>query len=161
MGWRRAEICLKSSRGASLTENGRLLQQFRLTSDQSASSPSDRHQKRNDGSSLADVSNVSFVPPEIVSQFVEIGFPSLAEKHSPPIIRCFSQGIDKEGNPWHFISLSRRPRAVPRQNPGCPGPSACRQDYRITFSVSASNKETFSKSSCTVSCSPKWNKCSP
>src|SRR5260370_23685250 len=33
--------------------------------------------------------------------------------------------------------------------------------YRITFSVSASNKDTFSRSSLTVTCSPTCNKCSP
>ena len=33
--------------------------------------------------------------------------------------------------------------------------------YRITFSVSTSNKETFSRSNWTVSCSPKWNRSSP
>ena len=49
----------------------------------------------------------------------------------------------------------------PGKTQGAQGGQLARQDYRITFSVSASNKETFSKSSCTVSCSPKWNKCSP
>ncbi len=43
----------------------------------------------------ADIGDLSFIPPKIVSQLVEVGNLNLAEKPFPPIIRYFSQGVDK------------------------------------------------------------------
>ena len=65
-----------------------------------------------------DIRNLFFAPAEVVSQFVEVGFPDLTEKHRPPITRCFGQGVDKEGNPWHLIRQSRRSRhqGIPLKN---------------------------------------------
>ena len=42
-----------------------------------------------------------------MSQFVEVGNSNLAEKCVPPAICCSSQGIEKEGDPRHFVRLSR------------------------------------------------------
>ena len=57
----------------------------------------------------ADIGNLSFIPPKIMSQFVKVRNLNLAEKHFPPMSRCLSQGNDKEGDPRHFIGLSGRP----------------------------------------------------
>jgi hypothetical protein len=60
-------------------------------------------------SGKADTRYLSFVPTEVMAQFVEVSYPNLSEKQRLPIIRCLSQGIDKEGNSRHFIRLNWLP----------------------------------------------------
>ena len=57
----------------------------------------------------AEVRDLSFVPPKVMSQFVEVGNSDFAEKHGLPVICCLSQGIEKEGDPGHFVKLIRWP----------------------------------------------------
>ena len=40
-----------------------------------------------------DIRDLFFVPPEIMSQFVEVGNLNFAEKHGPLVLCCSSQGI--------------------------------------------------------------------
>ena len=60
-------------------------------------------------SGKADICYLSFVPPEVMAQFVEVGYPNLSEKQRLLIIRCLSKGIDKEGNSRHFTRLTWLP----------------------------------------------------
>jgi hypothetical protein len=57
----------------------------------------------------AGIRNLSFVPPEVMPQFVEVGRPNFAKKDGPLVICSLSQRLDKEGDPRHLIGLSRRP----------------------------------------------------
>jgi hypothetical protein len=56
----------------------------------------------------ANIGKFPFVPPEIVSQLMEVRHPDLAEERLATIVRCLSQGIDKESDPRHFIRATRR-----------------------------------------------------
>ncbi len=40
-----------------------------------------------------DIRDLFFVPPEVMSQFVEVGNLNFAEKHGPLVLCCSSQGI--------------------------------------------------------------------
>ena len=55
------------------------------------------------------ICDLFFVPPEVMSEFVEVGYSNFAEKVGPPVMCCSSQGIEKEGDARHFVGLIRRP----------------------------------------------------
>src|SRR5215469_1357957 len=56
----------------------------------------------------ASIRNLLFIPPEVMSQFVQVGNFNLVEKQDPPVVCSAGQGVKKEGDPRHFVRLSRR-----------------------------------------------------
>ena len=55
------------------------------------------------------ICDLFFVPPEVMSEFVEVGYSNFAEKDGSRVMCCSGQSIEKEGDARHLVGLIRRP----------------------------------------------------